>query len=118
MSLRNFKRNYISTVCFNTHQKRNFIVVFQSDIKDFTMVVFVHMCICTDLRIILLLSQLPRKRNLHPIKRNDKRRKMPSPIATLFKNYGVWITFVGGIGLALYPVFSDPYLNPKKWKDL
>ena len=47
---------------------------------------------------------------------------MPSPIAKiakdLFKNYGVWITFVGGIGLALYPVFIDPYLNSKKWKDL
>ena len=41
-----------------------------------------------------------------------------NPIARFFKNYSVWIAFIGTIGLGLYPVFIDPYLNPRKWKDL
>jgi len=42
---------------------------------------------------------------------------MPSPIQKFVGNYGVWIAFVGAIGLGLYPILIDPYLNPQKWQD-
>ncbi|XP_064608840.1 small integral membrane protein 20-like [Liolophura sinensis] len=33
--------------------------------------------------------------------------------------YGLFITgVVGTIGVALYPIIIDPYLNPKKWQDI
>ena len=40
------------------------------------------------------------------------------PIHHIIKHYGVWIAYVGAMGLALYPVVIDPYFNSKKWKDL